>query len=68
MSEETKRWLVSSAVTFFAGFAVVILPALDTITLESLRGGVVVGLLMAGVRAGVKAVIEAYLAWYTTQK
>ena len=65
MSENTKRWLISTGVTFAAGFAVAVLPQIDTLSLESLRDGALVGVLFAGVRAGVKAILEALVAWYS---
>ena len=68
MSDTTKKYLISSVVTFCAGFAMVILPQLDDITLESLRGGALIGVLFAGVRAGVKALIESFIAWYSTNQ
>ena len=66
-TEEVKRWAISSLITFLAGFALVILPSLDTLNLADLQGGALIGLLFAGVRAGVKAVLESFIAWYSTK-
>lgn len=67
MNNETKRWVVSSLVTFGAGFAIAVVPQLDALSLDSLKDGAVVGVVFAGVRAGVKAVLEAFIAWYSTK-
>jgi len=65
MTKETlQRYLISSAVTFFAGFAVAVLPLLDNLTLESIKNGALFGLVFVGVRAGLKALLEAFLSWY----
>lgn len=58
-------WIKSSIITFVAGFAMVVVPQINTITLDSLDKGVLVGLLFAGVRMGIKMVLEAFLLWYT---
>lgn len=46
----------------------VILPQIDDITLESMRGGALIGVLFTGVRAGMKALIESFIAWYSTNQ
>lgn len=53
-----KRYLWSSLVTFLAGFSISLLPEIDSISLESLRSGAVLGMLFIPVRAGIKAVLE----------
>lgn len=65
MNPNTKRWLVSTGVTFLAGFAIAVLPKIDTLSLSSLGDGALVGVVFAGVRAGVKAALEAFIAWYS---
>ncbi len=64
LPENVKRYAVSISVTFLAGFAIAILPDIDSLTLDSLRNGGLVGLLFAGIRTGVKFVLEAFLVWY----
>ena len=59
----TKRWILSSLVSFATGFAIVFLGEIDNITFESFKDGSIVGFLFLAARAGVKAVLEAYLAW-----
>jgi len=59
-----KRYGISIAVTFFAGFALAIVPNIDSLTLDSLKDGTLVGLIFAGARTGIKFVLEAFLAWY----
>lgn len=67
MSENTKRWLISSGVTFLAGFALVLVAELDNLTLSSLGNGAAVGVVFTGVRAGFKAVLESFLVWYSNR-
>lgn len=62
MSDKTKEYLLSTAITFFTGFLIVVAPALDTLTLDSLQDGTLVGILFAGVRLGIKMVVQAILA------
>ena len=62
MSDNTKRWLISSGVTFLTGFLIALVPQLDSITLETIKTGAYVGILFAALRAGVKAVAEWFLA------
>jgi hypothetical protein len=63
MNQETKRHLISFGVTFATGFAIAVLPQIDSISLSSFQDGALVGIVFAAVRAGIKAVLEAYLAW-----
>jgi hypothetical protein len=62
-----KRYAVSTLITFGAGFAIAILPDLSHLTLSDLQSGAIVGVLFGAVRAGVKMVIEAFIAWYTSR-
>jgi len=59
-----KRYAISTLVTFLAGFSLVMLPELNNLNQENLSNGVLVGVLLAGVRAGIKSVLEAFLVWY----
>lgn len=59
-----KRWAVSSLITFAGGFAVAILPSLNDLSLTDLETGAYVGVLFTAVRAGLKAVVEAFVLWY----
>jgi hypothetical protein len=61
MSETTKRYLISSLVTFLGGFLTVILAQIDAITIESFYNGALVGILFTAVRTGVKSLIEYFL-------
>lgn len=61
-------WLrhgISAVLTFLTGFAIALLPELEELTVESLQAGAWVGALFAAVRAGVKAVVEMFIAWRT---
>lgn len=55
-----KRYIVSSVVTFVTGFALAIYPMLSDISLDNVSKATVVAFLFAGVRAGVKALIEFF--------
>ena len=56
--ETLKRYIISSLVTFFVGFAIVFVGEIDTISLESFKDGAFLGLIFAAVRAGIKALLE----------
>ena len=64
VNDNWKRYAISIAVTFFAGFALAIVPNIDALTLASFKDGTLVGLIFAGFRTGIKFVLEAFLAWY----
>lgn len=68
MKDNIKRWLVSSVITFSAGAGVVLIANWDQITLEAFKDGSIVGLVFLAVRAGIKGIIEGFLAWYGIQK
>ena len=58
MKTTTKKYVVSSLVTFIAAFAIAIYPMLNNLTLDNMTDGVIVAVIFAGVRAGIKALIE----------
>lgn len=64
LKDNWMRYAQSTLVTFLAGFALFVVPELDSLTMADFTTGSYVGLLFAGVRAGVKLVIESFLAWY----
>lgn len=55
----------SALITFFVGFAIVLVPQIDTLTVESFNDGMAVGILFAAVRGGVKALLETFIGWYS---
>lgn len=57
-----KRYFISSLVTFLAAVAMVLLANWDQITLNSFKDGAVFGLVFLALRAGVKALLEAFVA------
>lgn len=65
MSDTTKRWLISALVTFATGFAIAILPQIDSLSLESPQDGALLGIVLVGVRAGIKAILELFVASYS---
>ena len=64
MNPTVKRYLFSSLVTFFAGFAVAVLPEINKLSLAELQSGALWGVGFVGIRAGVKALLEWLVAWY----
>jgi len=62
-----KRYVVSSLLTFCAGFALVLWNDIDSITLETMQNGALVGILFTAFRGGVKTLLEGFLAWYNTK-
>ena len=62
LSDHWKRYLWSSLMTFLAGFLMAVVPELESLELESLRDGSLVGLVFVGIRTGLKLVLEVALA------
>ena len=62
-----KRYLVSMALTFTAGFLAVILSSLDNLTLESLTNGTLAGVIFVAVRTGLKVALEYVLSIIITK-
>ena len=64
MNETTKRYLISSGVTFLTGFLGAIILSLQTLSVpDLLEAGALIGVLAAVLRAGLKGGIEALIAW-----
>ncbi len=61
-----KRYIISSLVTFFSAFALYFVTVIDTVTIEGLTDGALVSLLFVGIRAGVKALLEAFIVQTAT--
>lgn len=61
MNSKFKKYLISSLITFVTTFAIAVVPHIDSLTLESVKTGALLGVLFTGSRAGVKAVFE-YIA------
>lgn len=57
-----KRHIISALITFVTAFAFTLLPHVDTISLESIKDGSVVGILFVALRAGIKGLLEMFLA------
>lgn len=62
-----KRHLISGAITFFTAFAVVVLSQIDSITIETVQSGAVAGIIFAALRAGIKALLELFVASYANR-
>ncbi len=56
--EIVKKYVISSLITFVTAFAVTVLPTIDTLTLETVKQGALVGAIFSGLRAGFKAIFE----------
>jgi hypothetical protein len=67
-NKTVRRYVVSSLVTFFAGFAIVFVKEIDSLTLSSLKDGSLAGLLFFSVRSGLKALFELLLLWIGNSK
>jgi len=61
MTNEQKRWLVSSANTFMTVFLMAVYPFIDQIDAQSLENGVLMGIVGTALRAAFKVMIENYL-------
>ncbi|MBI4128624.1 MAG: hypothetical protein HY460_01115 [Parcubacteria group bacterium] len=61
ISEDTKRWLVSSIVTFLATFLVALGTNIGNLGTEAVTSSALAGIVLLAVRAGIKAVTEALL-------
>lgn len=53
-----KRYLISSGISFLTGFLPVILSSLDTLTMETIKDGALIGIFIAAIRAGLKTLFE----------
>ena len=68
-TKTVKRYVISSLVTFAAGVAIVVIPALtEDLTLEAVKNGALVGIVFSGARLGVKMVLEGFMTWYANKK
>ena len=54
-----KRYVVSSLLTFASGFIIAISSNIESITQDNIENGVLVGVLMTAIRAGIKFALEA---------
>ena len=62
--KEWPRYLVSSLLTFAAGFAIIFVMEIDNLTIGSIKDGAFVGAIFAGIRGGIKLLLESFIAWY----
>lgn len=58
-----KRWALSTLVTFLTGFCMVFIAQIDDLSMNSFTDGTFVGVVFVAARSGIKAVIEAFLAY-----
>lgn len=65
MTKQTlKRWIISTAVTFAAGFSIALYAQIDNITIDSFSDGSFLTLLFLCARQGFKLVLELFITWY----
>lgn len=60
-----KKEIKSFVITFLVGFLMVIYAEIDNFTLDSFKDGAYVGIVIGAIRAGVKSVIELFLALFS---
>lgn len=60
MNTTIKKYITSSVVTFISGFALAIYPSISSLQVSDIKNGTLLGLIFAGTRAGVKALIEYF--------
>jgi hypothetical protein len=65
--ETFKKYAISSAITFFASFAIIVVANIDDITAENIGTSAFISVIFAAVRAGVKAVLENFIDWYNNR-
>jgi len=63
MSPELKAHIISAVLTFLTGFLLVFGQGLldNPITVESLQGGSILGLILVSLRAGLKLAVEPFI-------
>lgn len=61
MNEIFKRHLISASTTFLTVFGLYVLTSFESLTVESFQNGAGLAVLIAAIRAGVKAVLELLL-------
>lgn len=62
------EYIKSSLITFIAGFALGVAPLLDNLTVDSIKGGALIGVFFVGIRLGLKMVLEGIITWYQNRK
>lgn len=65
LKENWQDYVRSSFITFLAGVAFEIAPLLDNITLHDVQDGAILGILFVAVRGGIRAVVQAFIGWYS---
>lgn len=66
--QKVYHWVVSTVTTFLSGFIIVLGFEIDNINTQSIEAGALVGIFLAAVRGGVKALIQALSTWYLKNK
>jgi hypothetical protein len=68
MTDNQKKWLISSGVTFLTGFLISIIPMLDELSVQDLGWATLGGLLLAGFRGGIKQFAEYLIKFYDNNR
>lgn len=61
MTSTQKEYFISSLITFGTGFIMALIPVIDSLTVDSFQNGAMFGILLAALRAGIKALAEMWL-------
>lgn len=59
--------LKSFIITFLVAFAMVVVANIDTLSTTTFESGAILGLLAGAIRAGVKGVLELFIAIYSSK-
>ena len=58
ISMNWKRHLISAGLTFVTGFLIVLTSEVSTLEVDDVSTGVIVGVILAGIRGGLKVLLE----------
>ncbi len=58
---EVKRWTISTLITFFSAFFLSLSADVANLDGGSIGGSILLGILVAAFRAGIKAIVEFYI-------
>jgi hypothetical protein len=61
LTDNQKKWIVSTANTFVTVFLMAIYPNIEKLNAQSLENGVAIGIIGAALRAAIKIIVGKYL-------
>jgi len=68
ISPKVQEHIKSAVITFTTGVALVVLPQITTLSLDSIENGALAGLLLAGVRMGIKMLADLIITWISPKE